>query len=149
ERHDRVILSKGHGSPGYYAVLAERGLIAKKKLWEYGEVGAALQGHPDMTTEPAVHFSTGSLGQGLSAGLGMALALQAKSARVWVVLGDGECQEGQVWEAAMLASRIKAPGLIAIIDANDHQEYGFRENGVAAPPVVQLEEKWRAFGWAV
>jgi len=143
---DRVILSKGHGAPGYYGVLAERGMVALESLADYGRVGAALQGHPDMTTEPAIHFSTGSLGQGLSVGLGMALALRGRG-RVWVILGDGECQEGQVWEAAMLAERLRLSNLIAIVDANKYQEWGFRHNCRATTPLRAAIEKWRAFGW--
>lgn len=149
KRSDRVILSKGHGAPGYYAVLANCGRLAEEKLSRYGETGSPLQGHPDMTTEPAVDFSTGSLGQGLSVGLGMALAAASPLRRVWVILGDGECQEGQVWEAAMLAGRLGVRGLAAVIDCNGHQEWGFRTDGRATEPVLGLRQKWEAFGWTV
>ena len=146
---DRFVLSKGHAAPAYYATLAQRGLVEKSKLNAYATHGAALQGHPDMTMEPEVDFSTGSLGQGLSVALGMALALRARHGKAWAVLGDGECQEGQVWEAAMLASRLKLDNLVAVVDVNGRQEWGFRRDGVVLPPVDALTEKWRAFGWAV
>jgi len=149
ERGDRFILSKGHGAPGYYATLVEFGILAERTLEGYGGFGAALQGHPDMTLNTAIDFSTGSLGQGLSAALGMAIALAQTPARSWVLLGDGECQEGQVWEACMLAARLERGNLIAIVDANGHQEYGFRRRGEAVQPVLNLAEKWRAFGWQV
>lgn len=146
---DRFILSKGHAAPGYYAVLHELGVLDPSKLTQYGAVGAALQGHPDMVAEPAVQFSTGSLGQGISVALGMSLVLRPRGGRVWVMLGDGECQEGQVWEAAMLASRIDAANLSVIIDRNDHQEWGFRRDGKPESPILGLADKWHAFGFEV
>jgi transketolase len=149
KRGDRFILSKGHGAPGYYAALAEFELIPESMLESYGRFGAALQGHPDMTLDNSIDFSTGSLGQGLSAALGMAVVLRSASARLWVVLGDGECQEGQIWEAAMLAARLGMSNLTAIVDANGQQEYGYRRNGRSEVPVPQLAAKWRAFGWEV
>jgi transketolase len=147
KRGDRFILSKGHGAPGYYAALAEFDLIPQAVLESYGRFGAALQGHPDMTLEASIDFSTGSLGQGLSAALGMAVMLRSAFARSWALLGDGECQEGQIWEAAMLAARMGISNLTAIIDANGQQEYGYRRNGRSEAPVPDLVAKWRAFGW--
>jgi transketolase N-terminal domain/subunit/radical SAM superfamily enzyme YgiQ (UPF0313 family) len=146
-RGDRFILSKGHGAPGYYAAMAEFGWIPEGRLEGYGRFGAALQGHPDMTLESRVDFSTGSLGQGLSAALGMALIMRGTSARPWVLLGDGECQEGQVWEAALVAARLRVGNLTAIVDANGHQECSYRRDGKQEVPVADLAAKWRAFGW--
>ena len=146
-RGDRFILSKGHGAPGYYAAMAEFGWIPEARLERYGRFGAALQGHPDMTLESHIDFSTGSLGQGLSAALGMALIMRGTSARPWVLLGDGECQEGQVWEAALVAARLGIGNLTAIIDANGHQECSYRRDNKQEVPVADLAAKWRAFGW--
>ncbi|MBY3158018.1 transketolase [Rhizobium laguerreae] len=148
-RSDKFILSKGHAAAGYYAVLAECGLLQHDQLDSYAQFGSALQGHPDMLTCNAVDFSSGSLGQGLSVGLGMALAMRRQASHVWALLGDGECQEGQVWEAAMLAGRLQLNNLTAIIDANGYQEWGFRTGGKSSKPVPDLAEKWAAFGWNV
>jgi transketolase len=146
---DRVLLSKGHAAIALYAVLRHVGLCSQA-LQHYGTLGSGLEGHPDMTANPAVEFSTGSLGQGLAVGLGMAIALSESPTHVWVVLGDGECQEGQVWETAMLAARYKASNLIAVIDANNYQEYGWDATRVGeAVPVPELTRKWDAFGWRV
>jgi transketolase len=150
---DRFILSKGHSAMALYAVLQRLGFF-DVPLATYGEAGSPLEGHPDMTVLPGIDFSTGSLGQGLSAGLGMALALRGASRetgpRVWVVLGDGECQEGQVWEAALLAARTGADNLTAVIDANGFQEWGWAGTGEGKPePVPDLPAKWAAFGWRV
>jgi transketolase len=147
-RRDRVILSKGHAAMALYAVLRRLGL-SDTPLGEYGSLGSPLEGHPDMTVNPAVDFSTGSLGQGLSVGLGMALALRGQEPRIWVVLGDGECQEGQVWEAALLAARLAADHLIAVIDANGFQEWGWSQGPGVPEPVPDLAGKWAAFGWRV
>ena len=147
KRGDRFILSKGHGAPGYYAAMAEFGWIPEVDLDSYGRFGAALQGHPDMTRASPIDFSTGSLGQGLSAALGMALIMRGTPARPWVLLGDGECQEGQIWEAALVAARLRIGNLTAIIDANGHQECRFRRDGKQEVPVADLAAKWRAFGW--
>jgi transketolase N-terminal domain/subunit/radical SAM superfamily enzyme YgiQ (UPF0313 family) len=146
-RGDRFILSKGHGAPGYYAAMAEFGWIPEARLEGYGRYGAALQGHPDMTLESHIDFSTGSLGQGLSAALGMALIMRGTSARPWVLLGDGECQEGQIWEAALVAARLRIGNLTAIIDANGRQECTYGRDGKQEVPVADLAAKWRAFGW--
>jgi transketolase len=152
---DRFILSKGHSAMALYAVLQRLGFL-DLPLAAYGTLGSGLEGHPDMTALPGVDFSTGSLGQGLSVGLGMALALRGLGPRVWVVLGDGECQEGQVWEAAMLAARLGLGNLTAVIDANGYQEWGWAAAtaGVEAvddapEPVPHLARKWAAFGWRV
>lgn len=150
---DRFILSKGHSAMALYTVLRRLGFF-DVPLATYGEAGSPLEGHPDMTVLPGIDFSTGSLGQGLSAGLGMALALRGAlretDPRVWVVLGDGECQEGQVWEAALLAARTRADNLTAVIDANGFQEWGWAGTGEGKPePVPDLPAKWAAFGWSV
>lgn len=149
---DRLIFSKGHAAIALYAVLRRMGFF-EDSLASYGSAGSRLQGHPDMTMLPGVDFSSGSLGQGLSVGLGMALALRTAGPpepRVFVILGDGECQEGQIWEAAMLADRLRVTNLRVIVDANDHQEFGWRlQADLAGPPVLSLADKWAAFGWAV
>ncbi|MBI4735055.1 MAG: transketolase [candidate division NC10 bacterium] len=144
---DRFVLSKGHAAPIYYATLAERGYFPPEALDTYDELNSILQGHPDMHT-PGVDMSSGSLGQGLSPGIGMALGarLRGKEFRVYVVLGDGEIQEGQVWEAAMAASAYRLDNLVAIVDWNKIQLSDFIEK---AMPVDPLPDKWRAFGWHV
>ncbi|WP_055328658.1 transketolase [Burkholderia pseudomallei] len=147
---DRLILSKGHASVALYAVLASIGELPEAELATYGKGGGRLPCHPDMTLLDAVDFSTGSLGQGLSVGLGMAFALRGTGARVWVVLGDGECQEGQVWEAAQFASRYGVDNLHAVVDLNGFQEMGGRGiDGVAPEPLPDAARKWAAFGWHV
>jgi transketolase len=145
---DRFILSKGHAALALYAVLRRLGFISES-LNSYAAFSSCLEGHPDMTSVAGVDFSTGSLGQGLSVGVGMAYALKRASRRVWVVLGDGECQEGQVWEAAMLASACDLDNLHAIVDSNRFQEWGLRATpGQPLPvPVSDMVDKWRAFGW--
>lgn len=144
---DRFILSKGHAAPIYYATLAERGFFPPEALDTYDELNSILQGHPDMRT-PGVDMSSGSLGQGLSPGIGMALGarLRGKDFRVYVVLGDGEIQEGQVWEAAMAASAYRLDNLTAIVDWNKIQLSDFIEKAMPMDPVP---DKWRAFGWQV
>lgn len=141
---DRLILSKGHAAAALYALLDELGWL-DQSLDSYG---GELEGHPDMTSCRAIHFSSGSLGQGLAAGVGMALAL-ADASHVWVVLGDGECQEGQIWEAAMLASRYRLGTLHAIVDLNDAQECGWTAPGIDTVPLPAPAAKWSAFGWHV
>jgi len=145
---DRFVLSKGHAAPVLYSALAERGYFPKEDLQTLRKLGSRLQGHPDLRRVPGVEASTGSLGQGLSVGLGMALAgrLDRRSYRVFVLLGDGECEEGQVWEAAMAASHYHAGNLTAIIDNNGLQIDG-PVTEVLSP--LPLPEKWRAFGWEV
>jgi transketolase len=146
---DRFILSKGHAAIALYAVLRRLGFFSDP-LSGYGRAGSRLEGHPDMATVPGVDFSTGSLGQGLSVGLGMAMALRTADRHVWVVLGDGECQEGQVWEAAMLASRYGAGNLHAVIDVNGFQECSWpAPHPWDTPPVDDLAQRWKAFGWRV
>lgn len=146
---DTLILSKGHAAPALYAVWASRGLINEEELSTFGQFRSRLQGHPDRVSLPLVDFSTGSLGQGLSAGLGYALAARGTDRRSIVVVGDGECQEGQVWEAAQLAARLRPSGLVVVVDCNGRQEWGFRRASVPLPPLENPAEKWRAFGWAV
>ncbi|ORC49127.1 transketolase [Burkholderia sp. A27] len=147
---DRLILSKGHASAALYAVLASVGALPESELATYGASGSRLACHPDMTLLDAIDFSTGSLGQGLSVGLGMAFALRGTGSRVWVVLGDGECQEGQVWEAAQFASRYGVDNLHVIVDLNGFQEMGWHGiDGVAPEPLSDAPGKWSAFGWQV
>jgi transketolase len=141
---DRFILSKGHAAVALYAVLRQIGFFSCE-LTSYGKFGAGLEGHPSKGL-PGVDFPTGSLGQGLSVGLGMALAMRQTESRVWIVLGDGECQEGQVWEAAALGARYQLERLHAIVDLNGYQEYGWPDN---ASPLPNATAKWQAFGWEV
>ncbi|MCL5074599.1 MAG: transketolase [Chloroflexi bacterium] len=145
---DRFILSKGHAAPALYATLAEAGFFPKEKLSTFRQVDGMLQGHPDMKKTPGLDMTTGSLGHGLSAGVGMALAgkILRRRYHVFVLLGDGEVQEGQVWEAAMAASHHKLNNLIAILDRNKLQLDGATERIIALEP---LPPKWRAFGWRV
>lgn len=146
---DRFILSKGHSCIALYAVLRRLGYFTHP-LTSYAQINSPLEGHPDMTVLPGIDFSTGSLGQGISVGLGMALALRPTSQQTWVVLGDGECQEGQVWEAAMLAARYGLENLHAVIDVNEYQEWGWSQSSVTTTkPVEDLALKWGAFGWRV
>ena len=148
EARERVILSKGHAAIALYSVLKHVGILQCADLRSYGAFGSRLEGHPDMETTEGVEFSTGSLGQGISAGLGMALAQRGRS-HVWVVVGDGECQEGQVWETAMIATRYSVNNLHVIIDNNGGQESGWSYNvDLEQRPIVDIESKWQAFGWA-
>jgi transketolase len=147
---DRFILSKGHAAPVLYSVMAECGYAdaPKDKLNTLRQYGSVFQGHPDMRFIPSLEASTGSLGQGLSLGLGMALGarMDGRPSRIYVMLGDGEIQEGQVWEAAMAAAFHKADNLVAIVDYNHIQLDGFVKDIMEVSP---LAEKWRAFGWHV
>lgn len=145
---DRFIMSKGHAAPGYYAALALRGYFPVSELATLRQFGSRLQGHPDMNKTPGVDMTSGSLGQGLSIGLGMALAARVseRKYRTYVLMGDGEVQEGQVWEAAMAASHMKVSRLIAIVDYNNVQLDGFVSEVMDIAP---LAAKWRAFGWEV
>ena len=146
----RLILSKGHAALTLYAILHRLGFFAAD-LKSYASSASALEGHPDMISLPGIDFSTGSLGQGLSVAAGMALALQPRGIPVWAVLGDGECQEGQVWEAAMFASLYRLSNLRVVVDCNGFQECGwnFARPGPAIAPVPGMAAKWSSFGWKV
>ena len=148
EERDRFVLSKGHTAPGLYAALAERGFFPVDDLPTLRHIDSYLQGHPNMNTVPGVDMSTGSLGQGISAAAGMALAAkhQGRSCRVYALLGDGEIQEGQPWEAFMFAHQYKLDNLCAIIDNNGLQIDGRVEDVMSPYPIV---DKLRAFGWEV
>lgn len=145
---DRFVLSKGHTAPGLYAALALRGFFPEEDLLTLRHIGSYLQGHPNMNTVPGVDMSTGSLGQGVSAACGMALAArqQGKSSRVYTLLGDGEIQEGQVWEAMMFAHHYKLDNLCVIIDNNGLQIDGNVADVMSPYPIP---EKLRAFGFEV
>ena len=145
---DRFVLSKGHAAPGWYSVLAERGYFDKEELKGLRHVGCFLQGHPDMKHTPGVDMSSGSLGQGISAAVGMALAgkMDNASYRVYTLLGDGEIQEGQVWEAAMLAANHKLDNLVVIVDNNNLQIDGMVEDVNSPYPI---DEKFKAFKFHV
>lgn len=145
---DRFVLCKGHAAPVLYATLAERGYFPKEELLGLRKIGRMLQGHPDMKKIPGVDMSTGSLGQGLSAANGMALAakMDQKDFRVYALLGDGEVAEGQVWEAVMAAAHYKLDNLTAILDYNGLQIDGAVTDVMNSDP---LPEKFRAFGWHV
>ena len=146
EDRDRCILSKGHGVPALYAVLAESGFFPKDWLLSLRQLGSPLQGHPDRFRMPAVEAATGSLGQGLSIAQGIALAARVdqKDYRVYCVMGDGETQEGQVWEAAMSAPKFKLGNLTAIIDYNHGQIDGRTDDVMNLEPLM---DKWRSFNW--
>lgn len=145
---DRFVLSKGHCSPGLYGVLAEKGFFCCSLINGFRQADCCLQGHPSLKDVPGVDMSTGSLGQGISAACGMALAakLDNKDYRVYTVMGDGESEEGQVWEAAMFAAHYKLDNLCAILDFNGLQIDG-KITDVMSP--VPLDEKFRAFNWNV
>jgi len=145
---DRFILSKGHGCATLYAVLAQIGYFPKEELMNYRKSCGMLEGHPNMATTPGVEMSTGCLGQGLSAGVGMALAgeLDKKTFRIFVLIGDGESQEGQIWEAAMAAAHYKLDNLVCILDYNKCQSGWRIEDAMRIEP---LTLKWHSFGWYV
>lgn len=145
---DRFVMSKGHAAPVLYAALAESGYFPVDYLKTLRRVGSALQGHIDMLSLPGIEMSTGSLGQGLSTANGMALAarLDKKAWRVYCLLGDGECQEGQVWEAVMTAAHYKLDNLTAIVDHNKFQIDGCLADIKNLAP---LADRWKAFGWNV
>jgi transketolase len=145
---DRFVLSKGHAAPVLYAVLAEKGFFPVDDLNQLRKLGSPLQGHPDMRKVPGVEASTGSLGQGISWAVGMALAgkLDNKSYRVYTLLGDGEIEEGMVWEAAMAAAHYKLDNLMAFVDHNGLQIDG-RVQEVMSP--LPIPDKFKAFGWEV
>jgi len=142
---DRFHMSKGHCCPLWYAVLAESGYFPSKELWSLRQLGSILQGHPDRRT-PGVTVASGSLGQGLSVALGMSLAarIDKKDYRVYCLLGDGETQEGNIWEAAMAASHYKCDNLCAMLDYNGFQIDGRTKDIMNLEPLVS---KWQAFGW--
>jgi transketolase len=145
---DRFILSKGHVCPALYTVLAEKGFFPKEALWTLRQPGSILQGHPDMRITPGIDMSTGSLGQGLSVACGMALAarLDNRTYSTYCMLGDGEIQEGNIWEGALFAAHYHLDNLVAILDKNKLQIAGFTENIITLDP---LPAKWKAFGWDV
>ena len=147
EDRDRFILSKGHAAPIYYATLMERGYFCEEVLLTYGQIDSCLQGHPDIGT-PGVDMSSGSLGQGLSPAIGMALGarLDGRGLRVFVLMGDGEIQEGQVWEAAMSAANFELDNLVVVLDNNRLQVSGLVETVMSVEPI---SDKWKAFNWHV
>lgn len=145
---DRLVLSKGHTTPGLYAALAERGYFSKDKLKTFRQVDSILQGHPDMKGTPGVDMTTGSLGLGFSSACGMALGekLAGRPSRVYAIIGDGELEEGQIWEAAMFARHYKLDNLVAVIDNNGLQIDGKITEVIDPTPIP---EKFTAFGWNV
>jgi transketolase len=145
---DRFILSKGHACPVWYAALAERGYFDKSHLRTLRQLNSILQGHPDMHKTPGIDMTAGSLGHGLSVGVGMALSgkLRKKDYHVWIVIGDGESQEGSIWEAAMSAAKWKLDNLTAVLDRN-HLQNDYCVDDLM--PIEPLADKWRAFGWNV
>lgn len=149
EERDRFILSKGHGAPGLYAVLAEAGYFNPALLDTLRQTDSPVEGHPIMNRLPGIEASTGSLGQGLSIGLGHALAarLDKRDYRVYVIIGDGESDEGQIWEAAMAAAKYQADNLTCILDLNQFQQTGSVNK--VMPSLEPVVDKWEAFGWHV
>ena len=145
---DRFVLSKGHAAPLLYSALAETGYFPVEELLDLRKLNSRMQGHTDMTTTPGVEMSAGALGQGLSFGIGIALAarLDGRDYRVYVLLGDGECDEGQVWEAAMATAHYNVDNLVAIVDRNRQQIDGWTYEVMDTEPMA---EKWRSFGWHV
>ena len=148
EGRDRFVLSKGHAAPALYSALAERGFFPKEDLTTLRQIGSVLQGHPDMKHIPGVDMSTGSLGQGISTACGMALSAKhfGDSYRVYTILGDGELEEGQVWEAAMFAAHKNLSNLTAFVDFNGLQIDGSIDEVNSAKPI---DKKFEAFGWHV
>jgi transketolase len=148
EDRDRFILSKGHAAPVLYATLAAAGYLPEAELCTLRKIDSRLQGHPECGTTPGVEMSAGALGQGLSFSIGVALSgrLNKQDYRAYVLMGDGECDEGQVWEAAMAAAHFKLDKIVAIIDNNGIQLDGFNKNIMNLEP---LNKKWQSFGWNV
>lgn len=147
EERDRVILSKGHAAMALYPAMAEAGIISKDELSLFKKDGSRLGGHPSLNGLPGIEFASGSLGQGLSLGVGTGIALKRKNnniSRVFVLLGDGECDEGSVWEAAASAAHYGLDNLVAVIDMNAIQYDGYTNEILNMSP---FEEKWKAFGW--
>jgi len=147
-QRDRFILSKGHAAVALYAILADKGFFDKLHLDTFGQRGTILGGHPDMHKVPGAEASTGALGHGFPFGIGMALAgkMDKKDYRVFILLGDGECQEGSIWEAALFAPQYKLDNVIAIIDHNKYQALDRLDKIISLHPLV---DKWKAFGWEV
>jgi transketolase len=145
---DRFVLSKGHAVPAQYAAMAESGYFPVEDLMTLRKLGSPLEGHPNARRLPGIEAPTGSLGQGLSIGVGMALAAKLDQGdwRTWVVLGDGEIDEGQIWEAAMSAPKFHLDNLIVIVDANTAQQTGYTKDVM---PTESKVDKWAAFGWEV
>ncbi len=148
DRRDRVVLTKGHGAPALYTILAMKGFLPMEELLTLRKLGSRLQGHPDMKKLPGVEMSTGSLGHGLSVANGMALGLrlQGIDSKVVAIMGDGELQEGQVWEAAMTAAHFRLNNLTAFVDFNNLQIDGHVDEIMGVAPI---DEKFAAFGWEV
>lgn len=148
ENRDRLVLSKGHAAPGLYAALFEKGYFGKEEMESLRQVNSMLQGHPDMKGTPGVDMTTGSLGQGLSTAVGMALGAKYKKSdlTVYSIIGDGEVQEGQIWEAAMAATHYKLNNLIVFLDHNGLQIDGKNEEVMGIEPIG---EKFASFGWEV
>lgn len=147
EERDRVILSKGHAAMALYAVLAETGIIEKNMLKDFKKNGSLIGGHPSLNGLSGIEFASGSLGQGLSLGVGVSIALRKKNiqdARVFVFLGDGECNEGSIWEAAASAAQFNCNNLIAVVDRNHIQYDGLTKTVLNMAP---MENKWKDFGW--
>jgi transketolase len=147
-KRDRMIISKGHAAPLLYAILSRAGYFERDLLWQLRAINSPVQGHPIQGMLPGVEATTGSLGQGLSVGLGHILGgrLNGLNYKVYVLLGDGECEAGQVWEAAMAAAHFDAGNLIAILDYNKYQETGPISREMGLEPLV---DKWVSFGWHV
>ena len=148
KKRDKLVMSKGHASPALYAALAEKGFIPEEELMTFRFINSRLQGHPNMNDCPGVDMSTGSLGQGLSVAVGMSLAnkLDNNPFRTYVICGDGECNEGMIWEAAMAASHYKLDNLLLVVDHNGLQIDGKNEDVMNTAP---LGEKFASFGWNV
>jgi transketolase len=156
EQRDRFILSKGHAALALYAVLAQRGFLAEEELKTYAAPGSRLSPHPDMGRLPGVDMTANQPGTGLSAGVGMALGARIRKmdSRIFVLLGDGECQAGEVWEAAFTASRYRLDNLVGLVDGNRLQQFGWAgRRGYASPdripPLENPRALWEAFGWYV
>jgi transketolase len=152
EERDRFVLSKGHSAIGLYAVLALRGYLPVEELQTFDSLNSRLQAHPDMNTLPGLDMSTGSLGQGISAAVGIALGakLQGKRYRTYCMIGDGESQEGQVWEAADIASKYELDNLVGILDYNKLQQFGWSgEEKSRKSPIHDPKDRWESFGWHV
>jgi len=148
EDRDRLVLSKGHACPALYSALMESGFISEDLLYKLHVMDSPLQGHPDMKMCPGIEMSTGALGQGFSTAVGMALGakMKGKSFRVYCIVGDGECHEGQVWEAAMFAHKFKLDNLVTFVDYN---KFALSDKTNTIMPLEPLNDKWISFGWNV